>query len=84
LRKLLGMGKVKLIWDFRGPAGKLTAEHHCIHLRDFIKMEKMHGESIKVVEFSEMHAAAIMIINEEDVPFMREKLRPHRGQRVEA
>jgi len=37
-----------------------------------------------VVEFSEMHAAATMIINEEDVPFMREKLKPHRGQRVEA
>jgi hypothetical protein len=77
------MGKVKLIWDFRGPNGKRTAEHHCIHLRDFIKMENRHGEAIKVVEFSEMHAAATMIINEEDVPFMREKLQPHRGQRVE-
>ena len=77
------MGKVKLIWDFRGPAGKRTAEHHCIHLNDFIKMENVHGESIKVVEFSEMHASAIMIIKEEDVPFMREKLKPHRGQRVE-
>ena len=76
------MGKVKLIWDFRGPAGKRTAEHHCIHLNDFIKIENIHGEAIEVVEFSEMHASATMIINEEDVPFMREKLKPHRGQRV--
>ncbi|PTX63011.1 hypothetical protein C8N46_102412 [Kordia periserrulae] len=77
------MGKVKLIWDFRGPNGKRTAEHHCVHLHDFIKMEKLHGEAIKVVEFSEMHAAATMIIKEEDVTVMREKLKPHRGQRVE-
>ncbi len=77
------MAKVKLIWDFRGATAKRTAEHHCIHLNDFIKMENVHGESIKVIEFSEMHASAIMIINEEDVPFMREKLKQHRGQRVE-
>ncbi|MEM6684361.1 MAG: hypothetical protein AAF617_01095 [Bacteroidota bacterium] len=77
------MEKVRLIWDFRGPAGKRTAEHHCIHLHDFIRMERLHGEAIEVIEFSEMHAAATMIINAEDVALMREKLKPNRGQRVE-
>ena len=76
------MAKVKLIWDFRGPAAKRTAEHHCIHLKDFIAMERIEGESIKTEAFSEMHVCASMIINKDDVSFMREKLKPHRGQSV--
>ncbi|WP_298420493.1 hypothetical protein [uncultured Kordia sp.] len=76
------MAKVKLIWEFRGPAAKRTAEHHCIHLNDFIKLERIDGEAIKVEAFSEMHANASMIINQDDVPFMRAKLKPHRGQLV--
>ncbi len=27
--------KIKLIWDFRGPASAKTAEHHEIHLKEF-------------------------------------------------
>jgi hypothetical protein len=76
------MAKVKLIWDFRGPAAKRTAEHHCIHLKEFVSRENTEGESIKIEEFSEMHVSAVMIINQDDVPFMREKLKPHRGQLV--
>ncbi|WP_046744674.1 hypothetical protein [Kordia zhangzhouensis] len=76
------MSKVKLIWDFRGPAAQRTAAHHCIHLKEFITIEQIHGESISVEELSEMHVCATMIIHEEDVTFMREKLKPHRGQRV--
>ena len=76
------MAKVKLIWDFRGPAAKRIAEHHCIHLKEFIAMEKIDGEAIQIEEFSEMYVCASMIINEQDVSFMRAKLKPHRGQRV--
>ncbi|MBC8757350.1 hypothetical protein H2O64_21960 [Kordia sp. YSTF-M3] len=76
------MAKVKLIWDFRGPAAKRTAEHHCIHLNEFIALESIESESITTEEFSEMHVCALLIINEDDVPFMREKLKPHRGQLV--
>ena len=76
------MAKVKLIWDFRGPNAKHTATHHCIHLNDFIRMENIDSEASKIEELSEMHVCATMIINESDVSFMREKLKPHRGQLV--
>ncbi|WP_430408870.1 hypothetical protein [Kordia sp.] len=76
------MAKVKLIWEFRGPAAKRTAAHHCIHLHDFIKLEQIDGEAIKTEEFSDMYVCASMIISQDDVPFMREKLKPHRGQLV--
>lgn len=77
------MAKVKLIWDFRGSVAKRTADHHCIHLRDFVKSEHIDAESITTEIFSEMHACATMIINENDVTFMREKLKPHRGQKIQ-
>jgi len=35
--------QIKLIWDFRGPNALLTAQHHEIHLKDFIKTEGSPG-----------------------------------------
>ena len=34
------MRKIKLIWDFRGQAAAKTAEHHEIHLKEFLETEK--------------------------------------------
>ena len=33
--------KIKLIWDFRGPVAAKTAEHHEIHLKEYIILEKL-------------------------------------------
>ena len=35
------MRKLKLIWDFRGPYALKTAEHHEIHLKDYIVIQKL-------------------------------------------
>ena len=29
--------RLKLIWDFRGPDAKHIAEHHAIHLREYVE-----------------------------------------------
>ena len=33
------MRQIKLIWDFRGQASAKTAEHHEIHLKEFLEKE---------------------------------------------
>ena len=33
--------QIKLIWDFRGAAAAKTAEHHEIHLKEYIEAEKL-------------------------------------------
>ena len=38
------MRQIKLIWDFRGQAAAKTAEHHEIHLKEFLDKE-IHQES---------------------------------------
>ena len=72
--------KIKLIWDFRGPNSLKIAEHHCIHLKEYAEMEKLHFYEIESTVISEMYTIAFIIIDEKDMDVSREALKPHRGQ----
>ncbi|SDW52600.1 hypothetical protein SAMN05444411_101917 [Lutibacter oricola] len=72
--------KLKLIWDFRGPASQKTAEHHCIHLKEFATIEKLHYYEVDLNVVSEMHAIAFITVDEVDMKIYRDALKPHRGQ----
>ena len=74
------MKKIKLIWDFRGPASAKTAEHHEIHLKEFIAAEKLPLQITGFETFGEMHAIAYMVVNESDMIAVRDALKPHRGE----
>nr|WP_315159333.1 hypothetical protein [uncultured Flavobacterium sp.] len=72
--------KIKLIWDFRGPASAKTAEHHEIHLKEYIAIEKL---SLNITGFqilNEMYAIAYMVVVEENMIQVRDVLKPHRGE----
>lgn len=74
------MRKIKLIWDFRGSGAEKTAEHHEIHLKEYIKAESL---SINITGFeikNELHAIAYMVVEETDMILVRDALRPHRGE----
>ncbi len=72
--------KIKLIWDFRGETSAKTAEHHEIHLKEYISIEKLPlnitGFEIK----NEMHAIAFMVVTDENMISVRDVLKPHRGE----
>lgn len=72
--------KIKLIWDFRGPAAAKTAEHHEIHLKEFIGIEKL---PLKITGFeirNEMYAIAYMVVTDDYMVTVRDALKPHRGE----
>lgn len=74
------MRKLKLIWDFKGPDSLKIAEHHEIHLKHYIAIEKL---SLNITGFeiiNEMHTIAFMIVNDDEMPPVRDALKPHRGQ----
>lgn len=75
------MEKAKLIWDFRGPAAKQIALHHAKHLSEYILAEKLSEAVVDSEEITEMHHIAFMIVKMDRVESLREKLKPHRGQR---
>ncbi|WP_452599218.1 hypothetical protein [Pontimicrobium sp. MEBiC01747] len=74
------MRKLKLIWDFRGPDALKIAEHHEIHLKEYIALEQL---SINITGFETIntaHAIAYMVVNDEEMKPVRDALKPHRGQ----
>jgi len=71
--------KIKLIWDFRGPASAKTAEHHEIHLKEFIEAKKLPLNITGFEIFNEMQAIAFMVVFEENMIAVRDALKPHRG-----
>lgn len=77
------MRLLKLIWDFRGPEALKTAEHHEIHLKEYIKMEQLNIEITGFQFLNDMHAIAFMVVPEDKMKPIRDALKPHRGQLYE-
>lgn len=72
--------EIKLIWDFRGPTSAKTAEHHEIHLKQFIIAENLSPNSTGFEIYGEMHAIAFMVVTEDKMIQVRDALKPHRGE----
>ncbi|MPT34719.1 MAG: hypothetical protein E2604_06445 [Flavobacterium sp.] len=72
--------QIKLIWDFRGPAAAKTAEHHEIHLKEYIAMEKLPLSITGFEILNEMYAIAYMVVTNENMIPVRDALKPHRGE----
>jgi hypothetical protein len=72
--------KIKLIWDFRGEAAAKTAEHHAIHLKEYLEKEKLTLEKTGFEILNEMHAIAFVVVEEKDMIRFRDALKPHRGE----
>lgn len=74
------MRQIKLIWDFRGEASAKTAEHHELHLKEYIIHEKLPITSTGFQIKNEMHAIAFMVVTDEYMIQVRDALKPHRGE----
>lgn len=74
------MRKIKLIWDFRGEVAAKTAEHHEIHLKEFIEAEKLALNITGFEILNEMYAIAFMVVEEKDMITVRDSLKPHHGE----
>lgn len=71
---------IKLIWDFRGPHGHKTAEHHVVHLREYAVAKAIPTLGSGIESVNEMYTIAFMIVPERYMNQTRDDLKPHRGQ----
>ena len=78
--KLYKMRKIKLIWDFRGQAATKTAEHHEIHLKEFLVKENYPLQITGFTTINDMYAIAYLVVEEKDMLTFRDALKPHRGE----
>lgn len=72
--------KIKLIWDFRGPAAEKTAEHHQKHLKEYVVTEELKFDITGVLHINEMHSIAFLVVAEFEMLSVRDRLKPHRGE----
>lgn len=73
------MRKLKLIWDFHGPDAYKIAEHHEIHLKQYIQLEKLAITLTGFEALNDMHSIAFLVVDEKDMKPIRDALKPHRG-----
>lgn len=74
------MRKLKLIWDFKGPNAYKIAQHHEIHLKEYIQLEKLNVTITGVEMLNNIHSIAFLVVNEAQMKPIRDALKPHRGQ----
>ncbi len=74
------MRKLKLIWDFRGPVSQKTAEHHLIHLKEYISINTLDISITGIETLSDMHSLAYLVVDESEMKLIRDTLKPHRGR----
>ena len=72
--------QIKLIWDFRGSASAKTAEHHLIHLKEYIAIEQLPLKNTGFEIINDMHAIAFVVVTDEHMIQLRDTLKPHRGE----
>lgn len=75
--------KIKMIWDFHGPEAKQTAQHHVLHLKDFIKTNKLQLDITGIEEVNPHYVMAYLVTLESEVPPVRAAVKPQRGQYYE-
>lgn len=76
------MQKIKLIWDFRGPDSEKMAEHHQVHLDEFVKRENLSIQDTGFEKIDDSYSLAYLVVEQEDMIPVRDALLPHRGERV--
>lgn len=74
------MERIKLLWDFRGPNAKHIADHHVIHLKEFVEAENLQHTICDVQKISASHHIAYLVVEKVLMNDLRERLKPHRGQ----
>lgn len=72
--------KIKLIWDFRGPAAKKTAEHYVVHLKEYVFNEELKYDIVESKVINDMHSLVYLVVAEFEMPQVRDDLKPHRGE----
>jgi len=76
----MDMKLIKLIWDFRGPAASRTAEHHEIHLKEYIASEKLSVNITGFTVINEFYSLAFLVVDQSEMILVRDALKPHRGE----
>ena len=69
-----------MFWDFRGMDAEKFAKHHIHHLEEYAEMEELMYCITNIEIYSEMFAAAFMLVDESEMLKVRDALKPNRAE----
>ncbi|MBS1549136.1 MAG: hypothetical protein JSS94_04625 [Bacteroidetes bacterium] len=75
--------KIKMLWDFRGMDALQFAKHHIHHLEEYAVAEQLIYNMTGTEIYTDMYAAAYMIIDETEMLKVRDALKPNRAEYVD-
>ena len=71
--------KVKLVWKFFGVDASRTAEHHLVHLNEYIEKENIDIIEMSTKSINNVSAISYIIVRDSFVQKLRLDLNPHQG-----
>ena len=75
----LKMTNIKFVWDFFGPDSKSLAQHHLVHLIDFVSKENILSLSSGVSTESDNYSYSFIILDSSYLEIIKSKLKPHQA-----
>ena len=75
--------KIKMVWQFSGMDALKTADHHLIHLNEYIQREGIDVIDRGTVLVNDFSAISFVIVDNSFVQKLRIDLKPHKGFLVE-
>ena len=75
--------KIKLIWQFNGVDALKIADHHLVHLNEYILREEIDIIDSGTELINDFSAISFIIIDNSIVEKLRVALKPHKGLIVE-
>ena len=73
------MTNIKFVWNFYGPDSKSLAEHHLVHLIDFISKENFLSLNSGISTESDNYAYSFIILDASSLEIIKLKLKPHQA-----
>ncbi len=70
---------VPIVIGIRGPDALKIAEHHVLHLKEYIVIQQTDLDITGFEQITDMHSIAFMVVNETEMKPIRDALKPHRG-----
>ena len=71
--------KVKLVWQFYGMDALKTAEHHLVHLNEYIQTEKIVVTDKGTELINELSSVSFIVVEDSLVKELRIALNPQKG-----
>jgi hypothetical protein len=73
------MSNIKFVWDFYGPDSKFLADHHLVHLIDFLSQEKILCTDSGVSIESDNYAFSFITLDSSYLEIIKSSLKPHQA-----